>query len=306
MKKNILIAFVMFLSSGLLLAQESEINKTYISSFGTSIGFNAFLVENTNASYLGLKSSVDDDELFVDPSLYKQGNSFGGAASFSMQFNLGITPFSKKKNELRTNREWRVGLITNLGNRRNFDYYSENSFTFDTLQSNNGYNDVYADSVYQENYFYNEQIFDVSLNVAYLINTGTQRRTYFYTGVGAHLGIAVKSETKIYTYDNEEVIYYDQGNKPSEQENWYWSYWNKENSGEYETRTANINSGIYFARAYIPLGFNFKISKRNQFWKHMNLYTELNPGVEFQIVSGDKTYVNPFFGLAWIGVSYKW
>jgi len=306
MKKTSMFLLLLLLMPGFLLAQESTDNKTRISSFSTSIGFNAFIVENTNTSYMGLKSVIDDDRLFIDVEEYKKGQRFGAGGSFSMQFNLGITPFSKKKNEMRTNREWRIGLITNMGNRRNFSYYNDQSYTFDTLQSNNGYNDIYADSVSQEYFYYNEQIFDLSLNLAYLINTGAHRRVYFYSGIGTNIGMALKSDVSVYSNSEDGVVYYDPGNKPSSDDMWAWTFVNQYGKSEYESSTVDITSNIFFGRAYIPLGINFRISNNNEFWKHVNLYAEFNPGIEFQMVSNDKTYINPYFGMAWIGISYKW
>jgi len=32
----------------------------------------------------------------------------------------------------------------------------------------------------------------------------------------------------------------------------------------------------------------------------------MNPGVELQIIGDDKTYANPYFGVAFIGFNYHW
>jgi hypothetical protein len=60
-----------------------------------------------------------------------------------------------------------------------------------------------------------------------------------------------------------------------------------------------------FARIYIPLGIEIKLSKKpTSFFSHVDLYAELNPGVELQFLGGEKTYANPYFGMAFIGFRY--
>jgi hypothetical protein len=62
-----------------------------------------------------------------------------------------------------------------------------------------------------------------------------------------------------------------------------------------------------FLRPYIPLGINFRITNRTQsFFNQVYLFTEINPGIEFQFVGNEKTYFNPYFGVAMLGFTYRW
>jgi hypothetical protein len=64
---------------------------------------------------------------------------------------------------------------------------------------------------------------------------------------------------------------------------------------------------MHFIRSSIPLGVNFRIARKEKsFFNKVYLWGELNPGLEVQIVPDDKTYVNPYFGMAWLGVTYRW
>jgi hypothetical protein len=52
---------------------------------------------------------------------------------------------------------------------------------------------------------------------------------------------------------------------------------------------------------------NFRIARKEQsFFNNVYLWFEMNPGVEVQMVSNDKTYINPYYGVALLGVSYRW
>jgi hypothetical protein len=63
----------------------------------------------------------------------------------------------------------------------------------------------------------------------------------------------------------------------------------------------------HFMRASVPLGVNFRIARKAQsFFNNVYLWLEMNPGVEFQIVANDKTYINPYFGFAMLGITYRW
>ena len=64
---------------------------------------------------------------------------------------------------------------------------------------------------------------------------------------------------------------------------------------------------MQFVRVYLPIGLSIRLSKKTEsFFNHVDLYTELNPGVEIQMLSSDKTYANPYIGFAFIGFNYHW
>jgi hypothetical protein len=68
-----------------------------------------------------------------------------------------------------------------------------------------------------------------------------------------------------------------------------------------------MNGNIMFFRPYIPLGINFRITNRTQsFFNDVYLFTEMKPGIEIQIVGNEKTYINPYIGIAMFGFKYTW
>ena len=229
----------------------------------------------------------------------------GGSGNGSLLFNLGLTPYSKKLGKYRENRELRFSLGGNLGTRNNFYYYDNTTFVIDTFQSVNGSSLVYADSSISKHYSYTLDFSEVNFGFSYLFKTDVNRRVHFYTGVGANYGIALRSSVSFYEDIHRSVYYYNENDKPSEDEAAY--YYDDNYTYSYSSSTTNLKDPMQFARIYIPLGISLNISKKPaSIFSHVDLYTDLNPGVEFQFLGGEKTYANPYIGVAFIGFRYKW
>jgi len=293
------------------------------SSFSSSIGFAGAMTSNTNSDYYGLQGAVENPDLFADITGFKNENDFyfggpgyyegymggsgigGGNGSFV--FNLGLTPYSKKLGKYRENRELRITIGSNFGTRNTFNYSDNAYFPIDTLQSINGSDVVYADSNIYRNYSYSLDFTDINFGISYIFKTDIKRRVHFYAGIGINYGIALRSSVSVYQNTYRSVYYYNQFNPPTENEKYYYENYYNTNGYTYEYSQTNLKNPMQFIRAYLPLGLSFRISnKERSFFNHVNLYTELNPGVEIQIIPNDKTYANPYFGVAFIGFSYNW
>jgi hypothetical protein len=325
MKKMPYFLFALMLISGISVAQEtSSKNPCFrVSSFSSSIGFGGALTSNTSADYYLLKDAVDNPDLFIDISDYQQdgsswsnggmfyggfgsyGYTGGGSGNGNLLFNLGLTPYSKKLNKYRENRELRLSLGGSFGNRNNF-YFSDNIYTpIDTFQSVNGNGTVYADSAFTKHYSYSLHFSEINFGASYLFKTDVNRRVHFYAGAGFNYGITLRSSVNIYEDSFRSVYYYDEFNKPDDDESTYYHGDNYETN--YSSTTTNLSSPMHFIRVFIPIGVSLNLSKKSEsFFSHVNLYTELNPGVEFQVLSSEKTYANPYVGVGFIGFRYKW
>jgi len=325
MKKTtiLLLSFIFFI--GFANSQEQTAKKPCfrVSSFSTSIGFGGALTSNTSEDYYFLKDAVENPGLFIDiTNLKNSGSSWtyggmgyygyggysyynGGTGNGNLLFNLGLTPYSKKLEKYRENRELRFSIGGNMGSRNNFYYTDNNTFVIDTFQSVSGGGVVYADSVINKHYSYTLDFSEINFGVSYLFKTDVKRVVHFYAGAGLNYGITLRSAVNFYEDTYRSIYYYNDYNKPAEGET-YYSY-NNHYSSTYSTETTNLKKPMQFARLYIPLGISINLSKKpTSFFSHVDLYAELNPGVEFQILSPDKTYANPYIGFAFIGVRYKW
>ncbi|MCF6171285.1 MAG: hypothetical protein L3J31_03975 [Bacteroidales bacterium] len=308
--KKITITFALFTLVSLAYAQDTQQNQTgwKINSFGLGFGFSGVFVPATISGYEDLKNSSGNPELFVDPSQYDTFNNysdFGG--NVSPKIYIGITPYSKKKGTYRTNRELRIGIGSNFGVRRYFDFYQSESFVVDTFQSVNGNPDIYADSVAQHAASYSENFFDLNVGISYLFKTDAAKRVHLYAGLGAEYGITLSYFVTVEQYESHSLSYYEQGKKPDEESApYYYYYYGSEYNSTYSSQKTNMKNAAHFVRTFIPMGINFRISNNNSFFKHVNIFSELSPGVEFQIVPNDQTYVNPYFGVALVGFVYRW
>lgn len=319
MKKTI-IAFSLILLIGYANAQETSQKKPLFkaTSFSTSMGFTGRITSNTSEEYYGLKGAVVNPDIFVDITgftsssnvYYSNGyGSFGaysGSGNGSVVFNLGLTPYCKKLGKYRENRELRISVGGNFGTANTFNFYDNNSFVIDTFLSATGNNTVVlADSNINRNLTYTLNFSDINFGLSYLFKTDVQRRLYLYTGVGINYGIAINSSVTVFEETYRSVSYYNQYNRPDENE--YWDYDSNNGSFSSSSTSTNLKGSMQFVRAYLPFGLNLRLSNNpKSFFNHANLYTELNPGVEIKMISFDKASVNPYMGVAFIGFSYRW
>lgn len=294
-----------------------------VSSFSSSIGFAGVMASNSTEDYYGLQNAVRNPSLFVDVSGFTNNSAYfgrygfnggyfysgygGGSGNGSVVFNLGLTPYSKKLGKYRENRELRISVGSNFGTRNTFDFYDNNTFRIDTFQSINGNGIVYADSAIYSNYVYSLNFTSLNFGVSYLFKTDMKRRVHFYAGGGVNYGIALNSTVNVSENIYKSVIYYNQFENPSENNNYYFYDGNNNGSFTYNNSSTSLIKPMQFVRFYIPVGLSLRLSnKETSFFNHVNLYTEMNPGVELQIVGFDKTYANPYFGVAFIGFNYRW
>lgn len=292
-----------------------------VSSFSASLGFPGAMTSNTNSDYYNLKAAVEDPGLFVDVTGFSKsdndwtsngmhfgpgGFSYMGSFSGSMAVNLGLTPYSKKLGKYRENRELRFTITGNTGVRNSFNYYHNNTFVIDTFQSVSGNGTVYADSSIFSNYYYELDFTELNFGLSYLFKTDVNRRVHFYAGIGINYGIALKSTVSVSEYIDRSIYYYNQYNKPTEDESGIYGFIddNGYSDNYYDTKLTNP---MQFVRAYIPFGLSLRLSKKEaSFFNHVDLYTEFDPGIEFQLIGSGTSYANPYFGFAFIGFNYHW
>jgi hypothetical protein len=312
------------LFAGSVFAQEGKTKQPIfkVTSFSSSMGFAGAITSNTDADYYGLQKAVENPDLFVDVTGFDNSGSYyyggigmyggyyggysSGSGNGSFVFNLGLTPYSKKLGKYRNNRELRISVGSNFGIRNTFSFTDNNSFVIDTLKSINGNGFVYADSVINTNYYYSLEFTNISFGLSYIFKTNMERRVHLYAGIGVNYAIALKSVVDVSVDTYKSVNYYNQNESPSTDDPyWYYGDYNGTYNSSYST--TNLTNPMQFVRFYIPVGLSLLLSKKeSSFFNHVNLYTELNPGVELQIIGLDKTYANPYIGVAFIGINYHW
>ncbi|MCB2201259.1 hypothetical protein KQH26_00675 [bacterium] len=312
MKKIVCLTFILSFAFMLIGQGQNEIKpRLKVSSFSFNIGFAGAAIANTTEEYNNLKGTVNNPDLFIDASDFQSSRyNYGFGGNINPKVYIGITPYSNKKGAYRYDRELRFSFGSGAGIRKNFNYYKYDSFIVDTFQSINNENVVYSDSNIYNRFVYMESYYDINFGVSFLFKTPVERRFHFSTGAGLEYGIALRSYVKIDHYMDHSIYYYNANNKPvfDEPDNNYEFYnYSYDFEGSYTTESTNIKGTMQFVRAYLPLGIHFRISNKTEsFFNQVYLYGEMSPGIEFQIVGNDKTYVNPYFGMALFGFSYRW
>lgn len=309
-KNSSLLIVVIFMST-VMFGQNDKTPAIKVTSTGFSFGFAGVGTANTSEDYNNLASAVVDPSYFIDSDQYNSSSyNYGFGGNVSPKIYLGLTPYSKKKGEYSYDREIRFSVGSSAGIRRNFNYYQYDNFTIDTLVSPASGNVVYADSSIYNRYIYSESFYDFNFGISFLFKTDVKRRVHFIAGVGLEYAYAYRSFVKVENYNEKSVYYYDPNNKPEfgEYENGL-EYYNYKNDfdGTTSSDNTNLSGSLQFARILLPFGVNFRITNKTQsFFNKVYLFGEMSPGIEFQLVSNDKTYVNPYFGLAMFGFSYRW
>lgn len=292
-----------------------------VSSFSTSLGFSGAFTSNTRSDYYTLKSVAEDPGIFVDISDMKDNGgswgysgmypmegfyySGGGSGNGNLLVNLGLTPYSKKLGKYRENRELRLSLGGSFGTRNNFFYYDNNFTPVDTFQSVSGGGYVFADSLVSRHYNYTLNFTEVNFGLSYLFKTDVNRVVHFYAGAGLNYGITLNATVDLNEDSYRSLYYYNENNKPSDDDSFY--YYGEDYESSFNSTKTKLTGPMMFARVYIPMGVSIRLSKKpTSFFNHVNLYAELDPGVEFQFLAGEKTYANPYVGVGLIGVRYNW
>lgn len=312
MKKLLTLSIIFLIAMSITQAQDERKPALKLTSFSFNFGFAGVATANTTEDYNNLKKSVNDPSLFIDASDYQYSRyNYGFGGNVNPKVSIGLSIFNKARGEYRNDRELRFSVGSGSGMRRNFNYYHYKNFVNDTFESANTGNVTYSDSVIFNRYIYSENYFDVNFGVSFLFKTPVERRFHFSAGAGIEYGIAIRSFVKVENYNDQFVYFYDNSNKPVFDEPDYeyntFKYEDDLDGVVYTFENTNMKGNMQFFRTYLPLGINFRVSNNtNSFFNKVYLFGEMSPGIELQMVSNDKTYVNPYFGFVMLGFSYRW
>lgn len=302
--KNTSLALLFLFIVNITFSQEEEKKSSFkISSFNISLGTSQASISSSKTDYNNLKGMVDNPELFVNPDDFSDNyyyNEMGGG--FSTKIQIGINPYCKKLGAINQKREIRMGIGINSGNRSSFSFQETESTLADTYYSVNGNPNIYQEQLNTEEYSYSEQYTELNFSLSYLFKTDIKKRVHFYTGFGVEYGFTLLSFVDIYHYESSTSNFYTSTNYNNQ------TLINQYSNGIIFTSQSdrtNISSPTHFIRAQIPIGINLRFSNNHSFFKHLNIYSELNPGIEIQMAPNNFTYTNPYLGVVVAGLSYK-
>ncbi len=252
-----------------LFAQEATPTKTdkkcsfHITEVQLQNGFQLNPMPHTNL--LDFQAMAPNSALLAtDFSSFSLANRQATGGSFHA-LSVGIK-FKKSNPTLR------LGIAYLMNNNLNMAYEKVIKYAYDTLTSSQtGTQTILThDSLYR--YSMTNLSKQLRLDAALIFRTNESARWSLYAGVGASLGYTIESTTRIdYTIENMD--------RPKSKEN------------TIDSRQTEIfeNKNYLTSSIYAPLGIDFRIGKKREFWKHLHLTYELKPSINFVAIPEIKT-----------------
>jgi hypothetical protein len=166
----------------------------------------------------------------------------------------------------------RLGIAYLMNNNLNMAYEKVNKYAYDTLTSSQTGAQTVLTHDTLNRYSMTNLSKQLRLDAALIFRTNESARWSLYAGVGASLGYTIESTTRIdYTIENVD--------RPKD----------KENTIASSQLEIFENKNYLTSSIYAPLGIDFRIGKKREFWKHLHLTYELKPSINFVAIPEIKT-----------------
>lgn len=288
MKTTQILSLVLLLtgfSNSQLLGQESEqkkVKRVMICDFYIQTGF--FIDVNAKGSLADFKTLVPQSVLLNNNlSDYSQTGGFGSSGNSMFSAMLGLQFSDKQKTTYKKSPLLRLGINYFSGTNLSTNMHKETSKRYDTLTSNQTGQTIYLDSITTQNYGMNYTSQQLRIDGSIIFRTDPEIRWSLYTGIGITAGVSINAKTDIY-YNK-----YTRSNHPNSNNYNNFSY---SSSGGYITESYRLKNNFGFS-AYLPLGVDFRIGKKREFWKRTHLFFELRPGINSISIPELRTFTNP-------------
>jgi hypothetical protein len=198
------------------------------------------------------------------------GYNYYGNQLYATNFSLGLGVQFKNKSgtSYKANPIWRFGIssLTDMGNSTSWGTSSR--FRIDTFSNGSGQN-FFVDSIQNKSLYANIGGNEFRIENSINFRTNPRNRVNLYGGLGFGIG---------FSYNTSLNLQYS--------ENSYFSGLYTGNTGSYSSQNENykLDNGKS-AYVYIPLGAEFKLSKRNDLLKRINLFYEVRPSFTYRRVA---------------------
>jgi len=293
MKKIAVIIFTLLTGYGYSQqTQSTEKSKIKLTSINASYG--EFYVNNDDYDFDELKGSLKKHQNTIDENRFRSSdiNSF-----FVNQVHLGCGFDVKNTNEQKfiSKHELQIGVNYNFGGRREFYFYEDidESHTIETLDETTTINKFESIGNYCH-----EDVKELELELAYLFMTNPNKKISFFSGLELGFGYAVDSYV---VFSQHSFIEYEI-NPDSELSEIFEGVNFIGFGDDYYDETINQKNSM-FTRSAIPLGINFRLSKKHAFLDQFSLFAKAKFGAEYQITS-NTSYLSTYSGFN-TGVKYN-
>jgi hypothetical protein len=262
--------------------QPKTIKRVIIHDFYIQTGM--FLDINANGTLYDFKALAPQSVLLNNNLTdYSQSGGFGWTGNSMFSAMLGLQFRDKQKTNYSSNPLLRLGISYFSGTNLTSNLYKDTRKTYDTLTSNQTGQKIYLDSVTSQNYGMNYSSQQLRFDGSIIFRTNPEARWSLYAGIGITAGLSINSKTEIY-YSK-----YTRAENPYSNNN-YTSY---SSSGSSTYKSENYRQKNNFgASTFIPMGVDFRIGKKREFWKRTHLFYELRPGINITSIPELRTITN--------------
>ena len=287
MKIRNILSMVIFLTASLsVFGQEQKpkaIKKISIHDFYIHSGM--FSEHNSNGTLTDFKTLAPQTVLLNnDMTDFSPSNGFSMTGNSVFSVMVGINFSDKQKTIYKANPLLRLGVSYFSGTTLTGVLVKESRTPFDTLTSTQTGQTVYIDSITTKRYNMNYSSEQVRFDGSVIFRTKPEARWSLFTGIGITAGLSINSITDIYytNYGRSETRYMNGSTTTTS------SYSNSDNSKTEKFKNKS-NVGI---STYIPMGVDFRIGKKREFWKRTHLFYELRPGINITSIPELRTITN--------------
>lgn len=190
------------------------------------------------------------------------------------------------------NRKHKIRIGFSAG-QYDLNYYNSRgesySYRIDTLISATTGRTSYVDSFYTKNLYVYQDAQMFNINIDYLRTVNPRNKLSVYGGAGINVGLSMNNTIGAnyseYSYVNEPYGSNRFGPNPN----------GNQNNFRNESYTKELSMATSF-RPYSLVGFNYKLSKRSPFLKHINIFTEFKMGLEINAMEELNTSAGFYYG----------
>ena len=208
-------------------------------------------------------------------------NAFTNNVGFAFSTLVGINFLNHQKTNYNSNPQLRLGISYMSGISMSRSLRKEDTKPYDTLTSSQTGEIILIDSVSTNHFnmqYNNEQL---RLHASLIFRTNPKARWSLYTGAGITAGMSFNAHTQIgFSHSNSTTV--------NNSGNYYGDTY-----GSYDQTTEDfINKNSFGFSAFIPLGVDWRVARKREFWKRLHLYCELGEQIDFSTVPELRTYTS--------------
>ena len=280
--------------------KSSENNKTQVSEVYVQPGM--YFGQSPTLTLDDYKTLAPGSTLLTnDFSTYDSHDNYGVTGNFAFAMAVGITFKNKNGDAPKRNPVLRIGVTYNSVSLDGLSYSKEERFAHDTLTSSQTGEMFFIDSIAYSGYNMNHKYDQLSVDASVLFRTNPEARWHLFGGIGATVGMSLISKTEISFYESNSI---------EDVEKDYDSYGGKFNKYHDDYNVDGItetyrNDNVYGFSGYVPMGVDFRISNKNEFFKNVHLYYEVRPKVSYTMVPELRSELSAGFQQG-LGVKITW